>query len=188
MANPNPLTHRAHRGLLGVVKPRFACFGSSCLVFACGMLCVTTTFADENSSSSQASSSPADATGPQNLAPKSDSTQAVKTSGKYQSYEDNQRSQRATQLEQQLKGEGEQLAADRYADAASRWKRVAAALEKATQIAKEAARLEQSTTQLQDQTRRARTLVEQTEARRARALGELRRMGIEAVPTSTTDK
>ena len=80
--------------------------------------------------------------------------------------------------------EGNPLAADRLRNAVERWKRVARVWLEVAQAAKAAAELEAQTTELVIQTRRARTLVEQTEARRARALGELRKLGVDAIAQS----
>lgn len=173
MAKPNPLTHRPHRGLLRVVKSSIAGFLSRGAVFAYGLFCASTAFAEENMATTDQASA---------------QTQAPPTRDKTPSQAANMHNARATKLHQQAKDAGDQLAANRYADAAKRWTRAAAALEKAAQAAKEAASLERETTRLQEQTRNARTLVEQTEARRARALGELRRLGVEAISTSETSK
>lgn len=78
---------------------------------------------------------------------------------------------------------GDSLAAQRWNDVVERWKRVAVLLERAAEVARQATQIEEHTSELKTQARRARNLVEQTEIRRARALGELRRLGVEPVPS-----
>jgi hypothetical protein len=87
----------------------------------------------------------------------------------------------AEQRRQKATNEGEHLVADRFADAVVRWNRVAELWLKAAKLAQQAALLEQETLKLETKARQARTLVEQTEARRARALGELRRLDVHPV-------
>ena len=69
------------------------------------------------------------------------------------------------------------------------WLRVAEAQEKAAALEMEAATIEKNTLKLRQQAKRAESLVEQTEARRARALGRLKTLGLsDASPQSTPNK
>ena len=98
-----------------------------------------------------------------------------------------QRAERAKLEEKRAEEAGDHLAAERLADVVERWTRVASAWLEAARRAQQAAEIEEQTLALETQTRRARTLVEQTEARRARALGELRRLGVEPVTPTAPD-
>lgn len=79
---------------------------------------------------------------------------------------------------------GSRLAEERYADTALRFRKAASILERAAQAEATAAELERKTVELETQARRARTLVEQTETRRARAQARLQELGL--MPESTS--
>jgi hypothetical protein len=69
--------------------------------------------------------------------------------------------------------------ARRLAALSARWLAVIDALEAAAKLEAEAARLEDERIHVQEQTDRLISLVEQTEARRARALARLQALGLE---------
>jgi hypothetical protein len=73
---------------------------------------------------------------------------------------------------------GKTLVAKRLKKLAGIWKRVAAAQEKAAKLEEEAAAIERQTLELKSKARKAHSLVEQTENRRARALARLRKLGL----------
>jgi len=80
---------------------------------------------------------------------------------------------------------GEVGLARRLAALSARWTKVLDALATAAKLEAEAARLEDERIAVQEETDRLITLVEQTEARRARALAKLQALGLEppaAVP------
>ncbi len=71
------------------------------------------------------------------------------------------------------------LVAERLKDLSRLWKRVAEEEKRAAEQEKLAAELEEKTLDLESKARRASSLLEQTEARRARALARLQQLGIE---------
>gem|GEM_PF-2729300 len=73
---------------------------------------------------------------------------------------------------------GKKVLAERLKSLASIWTRVSETQKKAVALEKKANRLEAKALELEAQSRQARSLVEQTETRKARALAKLREMGI----------
>lgn len=77
---------------------------------------------------------------------------------------------------------GQGLVAERLEAAAALWDKVAAHQEKAAKLEGDAAKIERKTLELKSQARRAHSLVEQTETRRARAVARLRELGLSESP------
>lgn len=83
-----------------------------------------------------------------------------------------------------VKKAGQHLVAERLEGAAAIWDKVAAHQESAAKLEADAAQIERKTLEIKSQARRAHSLVEQTETRRARALARLRELGLsESVET-----
>jgi hypothetical protein len=80
---------------------------------------------------------------------------------------------------------GEVGLARRLAALSARWTKVLDALATAAKLEAEAARLEGERIAVQEETDRLTTLVEQTEARRARALAKLQALGLESAEASS---
>lgn len=80
----------------------------------------------------------------------------------------------ATEAESQ----GKALIAKRLLALSQIWRRVAEAERQAAEVERKVRELESKSLTLQDQSRRAAALIEQTEARRARALGRLQQLGL----------
>lgn len=80
---------------------------------------------------------------------------------------------------------GEQRVAERLEKVALIWEKVADHQEKAAKLEEDAAQIERRILDIKSQARRAHSLVEQTETRRARALARLRELGMSDVPAST---
>jgi len=80
--------------------------------------------------------------------------------------------------QKKAQADGDTASAQRWADVVQRYRRIAALAQQAASLAQQATAIEEQTAELNTQTRRARNLLEQTEVRRARALGELQRLGI----------
>lgn len=98
---------------------------------------------------------------------------------------------RAQKRAESARTDGKRLVAARYAQAQKMWLQVAATLERAATLEKQAAQLESETTELEARSRRAATLVEQTEARRARAWARLKELGLapqEGAPPSAAQE
>lgn len=77
---------------------------------------------------------------------------------------------------------GQGLVAERLEAAATIWDKVAAHQEKAAKLEADAAKIERKTLEIKSQARRAHSLVEQTETRRARAIARLRELGLSESP------
>ncbi len=77
---------------------------------------------------------------------------------------------------------GKKLVADRLEKVATIWDKVARHQEQAAKLEREAAEIERETLKLNSKARRAHSLVEQTETRRARALARLRELGLRETP------
>ena len=84
----------------------------------------------------------------------------------------------ASDRENKSRTGGHTLIADRLAALAKMWLRVAVAQRKAAALELQADALERETIELEAQARRGASLVEQTDARRARALGRLQELGL----------
>jgi len=93
------------------------------------------------------------------------------------------REQKALESAQQRKAEAERSGneglARRLAGLSARWVQVIEALGHASTLEAEASALEEERIRVQEQTDRLVTLLEQTEARRARALAQLQALGLE---------
>lgn len=79
-------------------------------------------------------------------------------------------------------GSGQELVAKRLEKVATIWEKVARHQERAAKLEEEAAKIERETLDLKSKARRAHSLVEQTETRRARALARLRDLGLSEAP------
>src|SRR6478735_6616346 len=102
------------------------------------------------------------------------------------------REQKALESAERRQAEAERAGdvglARRLAALSARWTKVLDALATAVKLEAEAARLEDERIAVQEETDRLTTLVEQTEARRARALAKLQALGLEppaTVPPAT---
>lgn len=84
----------------------------------------------------------------------------------------------------EAKKAGKSLAAERLEKAAATWEKVARHQEGAAKLEEDAAQIERKTLDLKSQARRARSLVEQTETRRSRAVARLRELGLSDAPSS----
>lgn len=85
----------------------------------------------------------------------------------------------ATRREEEAKRSGKTGLAQRLSALSTRWLAVMDALRAASRLEAEAAALEKERIRVQEQTDRVITLLEQTEARRARALARLQELGLE---------
>jgi hypothetical protein len=85
----------------------------------------------------------------------------------------------ATRREEEAKRSGKTGLAQRLSALSTRWLAVMDALRAASKLEAEAAALEKERIQVREQTDRVITLLEQTEARRARALARLQELGLE---------
>lgn len=85
----------------------------------------------------------------------------------------------ATRREEEAKRGGKTGLAQRLAALSTRWLAVVEALRTASKLEAEAADLEKERLRVREQTDRVITLLEQTEARRARALARLQELGLE---------
>lgn len=85
----------------------------------------------------------------------------------------------------EAKKAGKQLVAERLENAARIWEKVASHQEKAAKLEEDAANIERKTLDIKSQARRAHSLVEQTETRRARAVARLRELGLSVEPPPT---
>lgn len=94
------------------------------------------------------------------------------------------KAQNARQRAQEAKKSGKTLVAERLEKAASTWEKVARHQEEAAKLEEDAAQIEKKTLDLKAQARRAHSLVEQTETRRARAVARLRELGQSDLPSS----
>jgi hypothetical protein len=74
------------------------------------------------------------------------------------------------------------LVADRYENLHSIWLKVAEAMRKAVEFEKKAALLENQTSEIESKSRKAVIVLEQTEARRARAVARLEQLGLIPAP------
>jgi len=90
-----------------------------------------------------------------------------------------ERAARAAEREEEAKRSGNVALARRLSALASRWQAVVTALRTAADVEAKATALEQQRLDVREQTERLITLLEQTEARRARALARLQELGIE---------
>lgn len=77
---------------------------------------------------------------------------------------------------------GDELVAERLLKVATIWEKIARHQEKAAKLEAEAAKIERETLELKSKAKRAHSLVEQTETRRARALSRLRELGLDEAP------
>lgn len=94
---------------------------------------------------------------------------------------------RAAQAEVQAQSalrEGKELVSERLAAAAVLWRKVIDALSLAAKTEAQALSVERETAALEARVRRASVLVEQTEARRARASAQLKELGVAADPSA----
>src|SRR5690606_6974887 len=85
----------------------------------------------------------------------------------------------ASVRESKSRAAGQSVIADRLAALAKLWLRAAVATRKAAELELQADTIERETLELEAQARRGASLVEQTEARRSRALGRLKELGLE---------
>lgn len=93
----------------------------------------------------------------------------------------------ATRREEEAKRSGKANLAQRLSALSTRWRAVIQAVRTASKIEAEAAALEQERIEVREKTERTVTLLEQTEARRARALARLQELGLEpsGLPAAT---
>jgi hypothetical protein len=85
----------------------------------------------------------------------------------------------ADEKKKQAESKGKTLVAGRLFDLAAIWRKVAAAEVRAAEVEEKSRQVEEATLEIQARWKRAKALIEQTEARRSRAFARLQKLGLD---------